>query len=179
MSHPERLKKVTQLGCRGQSPLPGRGVSPQTPFFFPFARRRRRREETKKEQGRPLRPPKGAAAPLNPTFLQESYFLFIDSDLEECTRRVRKRVTEPSLPDNHFVSEHIMRTYYGGDDWEYMAHKFEREFGIRNKVMVTRNGGPIGMLLDEVSAFAEEIFRREFDAHLSKTHTRSKSATGG
>jgi hypothetical protein len=116
---------------------------------------------------------------FNPTFLQESYFLFIDSDLEECIRRVRKRVTEPSLPDNHFVSEHIMRTYYGGDDWEYMAHEFEREFGIRNKVVVTRNGGPIGMLLDEVSAFAEEIFRREFGAHLSRTRTRSKSATGG
>jgi hypothetical protein len=106
-------------------------------------------------------------------------YLFIDSDLEECIRRVRKRVTEPSLPDNHFVSEHIMRTYYGGDDCEYMAHEFERDFGMRNKVVVTRNSGPIGVLLDEVSAFAEEIFKREFGAHVSRTRTRSKSATGG
>jgi energy-coupling factor transporter ATP-binding protein EcfA2 len=101
---------------------------------------------------------------FHPAFLREAYFFFIDSDLEECIRRVRKRATEPLLPDNHFVSEHIMRTYYVGDDCEYMAHDFAQEFGLRNRVVVTRNDGPIEKLLDEVDTFAEEIFSREFSA---------------
>ncbi len=111
-----------------------------------------------------------ASSLFSPTFLRESYFFFIDSDLEECIRRVRERVTDPPLPDNHFVSEHIMRTYYGGNDWEYMAHRFKQEFGIRKEVVVTRNGGPLEMLLDEVSDFAEIIFKREFNAHLNGVH---------
>lgn len=47
-----------------------------------------------------------------PTFLKNSYFLFIDTDVETCIKRIRQRVAFPTTPDDHFVSETILRQYY-------------------------------------------------------------------
>lgn len=47
------------------------------------------------------------------SFLTDSYFLFLDADLPTCVQRVKDRVTFPPTPDNHFVSEKILKGYYG------------------------------------------------------------------
>jgi len=47
-----------------------------------------------------------------PSFLKNSYFLFIDTDVETCIQRIRQRVAFPTTPDDHFVSEQILRQYY-------------------------------------------------------------------
>src|SRR5690242_315338 len=49
--------------AEGGSPLPGCGVSPQTLFFFSFARRRRRRGKVGRKLGTPQAP---AGRPLHP-----------------------------------------------------------------------------------------------------------------
>lgn len=46
------------------------------------------------------------------SFLRDAYFLFVEADTKTCIQRVKKRVTVPPTPDNHFVSENILTEYY-------------------------------------------------------------------
>ena len=50
---------------------------------------------------------------FSPSFLKDAYFVFLDAEINTCIQRVNDRVTDPPTPDNHFVSEKIIRTYYG------------------------------------------------------------------
>jgi len=111
---------------------------------------------------------------FSPAFLQDAYFFFIDSDLESCIQRIHERVTNPPRPDRHFVSEHIMRTYYSNENWEYMASHCKQEYTIRKEVIAMRNSGPLEVLLDEVSDFAEIIFRSEFVLSLALDRTTTR-----
>jgi hypothetical protein len=118
-----------------------------------------------------------ALSVFSPAFLQDAYIIFIDSDLESCIQRVHERVTNPPRPDRHFVSEHIMRTYYSNENWEYMACHFKQEYAIRKEVVAMRNSGSLEVLLDEVSDFAEIIFRSEsvLSLALDRATTRTLS----
>jgi hypothetical protein len=99
---------------------------------------------------------------FSPLFLRNAYFFFIDSDLEFCIRRVQERVTDPPLPDHHFVSEHVMRTYYSNNNWEYMVQQCKQEYELREEVVAIRNDGLLSVLMDEASNFAERIFQGAF-----------------
>lgn len=46
------------------------------------------------------------------SFLKDSYFLFINSDINTCIQRVNHRVAHRATVDDHFVSEDIIRSYY-------------------------------------------------------------------
>jgi hypothetical protein len=51
--------------------------------------------------------------------LNGAHLLYVKLDLEHCIKRVRQRVVENCSGSefDHFVSEEIMNSYYGGDDW--------------------------------------------------------------
>ena len=108
-------------------------------------------------------------------FLQDAYIFFIDSDLENCIRRVQERVTDPPLPDHHFVSEYVMRNYYSNDNWEYMTGKCRQEQERCKEIIAVHNNGPLSALLEDVSNFAESIFLREFVESLFGDRTRNTS----
>ena len=95
-------------------------------------------------------------------FLRGAYIFFIDSDLEYCIQRVQGRVADPPLPDHHFVSEYVMRTYYSNDNWEYMVRQCRMEQELCKEVVAIRNDGLLSVLLDEVSDFVEKVFHHEF-----------------
>lgn len=106
---------------------------------------------------------RAALSLFSPLFLRNAYFFFIDSDLEFCIRRVQERVTDPPLPDHHFVSDHVMRTYYGNNNnWEYMVQQCKQEYELHEEVVAVRNDGLLSVLMGEASDFAERIFQREF-----------------
>jgi adenylate kinase family enzyme len=44
-------------------------------------------------------------------FMQDAYFLFIDSDIEACVHRVHERVRHPITLDDHFASEFVLECY--------------------------------------------------------------------
>jgi adenylate kinase family enzyme len=113
---------------------------------------------------------------FSPMFLRNAYFFFIDSDLEFCIRRVQERVTDPPLPDHHFVSEYVMRTYYSNNNWEYMSQQCKKENKHCEEIIAVRNDGTLSGLLDEVDDFAERIFQREFVGLLSGHRTGNTSA---
>ena len=47
-------------------------------------------------------------------FMQDAYFLFIDSDIESCVHRVQERVRHPDTLDDHFTSEFVFECYRQG-----------------------------------------------------------------
>jgi hypothetical protein len=51
--------------------------------------------------------------------LRDAHLFYINLGLETCIERVRQRVVENFSKSvfDHFVSEEIMRGYYGSDDW--------------------------------------------------------------
>ncbi len=105
---------------------------------------------------------RAALSLFSPLFLRNAYFFFIDSDLEFCIRRVQERVTDPPLPDHHFVSEHVMRTYYSNNNWEYMVQQCAREYELCEEIVAVRNDGLLSALMDEAGDFTKRILQREF-----------------
>ena len=63
-------------------------------------------------------------------FLQDAYFLYLKVDVETCKRRIRERIIHPITPDDHYVSEYIFGTYYGGDDGQYISNILEKDYKI-------------------------------------------------
>ncbi len=112
---------------------------------------------------------------FSPLFLRDAYIFFIDSDLEYCIRRVQERVTDPPLPDHHFVSEYVMRTYYGNDNWEYMVEQCGQNDTSCKEVAAVRNDGLLSVLLDDASSFVEKIFLHEFVGSLFGDRARNMS----
>lgn len=104
-----------------------------------------------------------ALSHFSPEFLRDSYFFFVDSDVNTCIQRIHTRVTNPPKPDCHYVSDHIMHTYYNRvDDWEGMAHEIRRTYELAKEIVTYRNTGSLEDLLDQVNCFAELIITKEF-----------------
>jgi hypothetical protein len=113
---------------------------------------------------------------FSPLFLRDAYIFFIDSDLEYCIRRVQERVTDPPLPDHHFVSEYVMRTYYSNHNWEYVVSQGGQEHKLCKEIITVHNDGPLAVLLEDVSIFAERIFLHEFTGSLFGGRASNMSA---
>jgi adenylate kinase family enzyme len=93
--------------------------------------------------------------------LKNSYCLFIEADVETCIKRIHWRVAHPRMTDNHFVSEHILRTYYANDNLDYMWSSFRNDYDIRKEVMVIHNIGSIQDFFSELRYFTNLIYLRE------------------
>ena len=95
-------------------------------------------------------------------FLQNSYFLFLDADIETCLRRVHERVECAETNDDHpSFSDDIFRWYYARDNRQYIAHRLQVEFGIYKFVKVIENRGPLSHFLHSIEQCADELVRSE------------------
>lgn len=90
-------------------------------------------------------------------FLQESYFLYVEADVETCIQRIRYRVAHPTETDSHFVSEHILRDYYAKDNKEYMATRFKIDYGIQKEVQVIENSSSSDDFTKKFNLFADAV----------------------
>jgi hypothetical protein len=99
-------------------------------------------------------------------FLQDSYFLFVEADIEACIQRIRYRVAHPAGTDGHFVSEHILRSYYARDNKEYMATHFRADYGIQKEVEVVENAGSYVDLTKMLEPFARIVLAEQLVAEL-------------
>jgi adenylate kinase family enzyme len=66
---------------------------------------------------------KAALEVFSPDFLQGTHILFVDADIDTCIQRIHQRISRVLEPDNHFISDTIMRSYYSKDNREYMKHR--------------------------------------------------------
>lgn len=92
--------------------------------------------------------------------LQDALLLYVSLDLETCIQRVHQRTSENTSRSelDHFVSDDIMRRYYGRDDWyseqfsDYL--KYLRSDGVNVKVEELDNSGT----KEELKGKVEMIF---------------------
>lgn len=86
---------------------------------------------------------------FDPEFLQGTYFLYLNVDVETCVERIHRRITCPMIsqgdfiPDNIFVSDNIMRTYYREDDWSRISVslKLNQDLGVHVEE-ISNSGSP-------------------------------------
>jgi adenylate kinase family enzyme len=100
---------------------------------------------------------------FNSDFLRSSYFIFVDADIETCIRRIHDRITScPATEDNHYVSEHIIKSYYYRDNWEYMGSHLKKVYGIEERrIEAVNNMGSLQEFITRVNRFADTIFTEE------------------
>ncbi len=70
--------------------------------------------------------------PFSPNFRSETHTLFIEADMEICIQRIKKRVIKGRASDNHYVSEYILREYYGHNNIPYMLEQVELNMRVRS-----------------------------------------------
>src|SRR5260370_15057668 len=58
---------------------------------------------------------------FSPAFLQNACFLFLDTDIPTCIKRIKDRVADPQTPDDHDVSDYIFESYYQNDNRQYQT----------------------------------------------------------
>jgi hypothetical protein len=94
---------------------------------------------------------------FSPSFLQDSYFLFIEANLETCIQRICHRVAHPTGTDGHFISEHILRSYYARNNIEYMTSHFKTDYHIQREVMVIENNGFFNDFIEKLGPFVDVV----------------------
>src|SRR5216684_5628596 len=58
---------------------------------------------------------------FSPAFIQNAFFLFLDTDIPTCIKRIKDRIVHPLTSDDHHVSEYIFESYYQNDNRQYLA----------------------------------------------------------
>jgi len=98
-------------------------------------------------------------------FLRDNtYFIFVEADLNRCIERVSARNFSLQQPDEqdgteHYVSEYILRSYYARDDVGDALRRYLAGRGVHpNKVKLIANRGSAQCFRSEVARVIDEIF---------------------
>ena len=95
-------------------------------------------------------------------FLKDAHFLFIDTDIETCIQRIHRRVACSATPDDYFVSEKILKCYYGK---QYFPPDLVGQMGIEVKHMWSiHNKGSKQEFDQEVSRFVGALLKQKQQA---------------
>lgn len=101
-----------------------------------------------------------AFAQFEPSLLTDAYILYIDAQEELRRTRLRERTEHPKTPDDHFVSDYILDTYYAHSANElsvadlYEVHRIEA-----HQIKVLMNNGSLEDFLAKVRLFADTILQ--------------------
>ena len=91
-------------------------------------------------------------------FLQDAYFLYLDTKIEMCKKRIRNRIDSPSYDDDYYVSEYIFDTYYHNDDGKYLSQTLISDYGIDEQhVRRIDNKSSLEEALRKVTPFVDMI----------------------
>ena len=102
------------------------------------------------------------------SFLRDSYFLFLSADLPICVQRVKDRVTDPPTPDNHFVSEHILTSYYGNQVIPTII-KTQKGMSVdKDRIKLIVNRGDLQEFYHKVENFIHDIITK--NSHITQPH---------
>jgi len=98
---------------------------------------------------------------LTPSLLQDAYVLFVETGLEICIQRIYKRAIHPTKPDDHFVSDHVLRGRYHKDNQPYIVSHLKNDFSMIKHVKLIDNNGSQQDFLQQVTQFIEFVFQQE------------------
>ena len=96
------------------------------------------------------------------TFIPNAYFLLIHTDIKTCINRVNERTAHPVTPDDHYVSDKIMKDYYQKDNLLYMPAYLMTAHNVPNgKIKFIYNIGSLQAFFRRVDKFIETISELE------------------
>ena len=91
-------------------------------------------------------------------FLRDTYFLFIQANIDTCRSRLRVRVVRPTSLDDHYVSTYTFNTFYRHDDTEYTIAYLKNHEGIDHKrIKIIENNSSLANLETELEQFVNSI----------------------
>jgi adenylate kinase family enzyme len=91
-------------------------------------------------------------------FLRDTYFLFIQANIDTCRSRLRERVVRPTSLDDHYVSTYTFDTFYRHDDIEHTIAYLKNHEGINHKrIKIIGNNSSLANLETELEQFVDSI----------------------
>ena len=95
---------------------------------------------------------------FNQGFLQDAYFLYLDTTIDICKERIRERITNPSTEDDYFVSDYIFNAYYNQDDGRCISNILANDFKVEDrKVKIINNSCSLQEASKEITLFIDHI----------------------
>ena len=85
--------------------------------------------------------------------------MFLEVDEAKCRDRLEARITDPPTPDNHYVSEFILESYYK-DTLPYTPLDLKADYGIdEQNILVIDNNGDLADLHAKIEQFVATILK--------------------
>lgn len=86
---------------------------------------------------------------------KDTYFLYLDTDVETCLQRIHERIARHASADDHpSLSDRAFRVYYGQDNRSYMVSNILRDYNLdKGSVRIIDNTGS----LDEFCKLLEDF----------------------
>ena len=98
-------------------------------------------------------------------FLHDAYFLFIETDVETCIRRINERVAHPEYPDDNFISDDVIDEYYKDDSRSYIEIDLLTEYNLKHRqVRIIDNMGTIADFKVLLTEFIDYLIAIEKEA---------------
>ncbi len=99
---------------------------------------------------------------FNPDFLRKAYFLFFEVKVDICVTRVNERARYSGSPNDHFISEKMLKSYYSTENKLYMQELFHLEYGIDSgRIKVVDNMGDWKEFGNNIRDFLDAIWSKE------------------
>lgn len=123
-----------------------------------------------------------AFSQFTPEFLKDAYFLYLDTDIETCKQRIRKRFAkerDKKTSDDYFVSDRIFEIYYSIGEKPDLVQIAEG-FGIGpQRVQVIENNNTLREISQQIASFMETVFAAEAGEKPSAYFAPPSSHTSG
>lgn len=95
---------------------------------------------------------------FNSAFLQNAYFLLIQTGIKTCINRVHERTAHPITLDDHYVSDEIMKNYYQKDNLLYMPDELKTTYNIpSSRIEIIYNRASRQAFFRKLDKFIETI----------------------
>jgi hypothetical protein len=92
-------------------------------------------------------------------FLQDAYFLYLDTNIEVCKQRIWERSQHRRTEDDYYVSDYILQTYYSQGNGRCLV-EILKEYGIRDeRIRIYANDVDLQVASGYVGNFVQYIFR--------------------
>lgn len=108
--------------------------------------------------------------------VNNSYFLFLDTDVATCKRRIHGRAINPKSNDDHYVPSLVFRLYDVRRNKLYIKTGLKTDFGVDDsRITVIQNKGELQSILPEVEDYIDFILAREGITPLSLVGQRKSN----
>lgn len=98
---------------------------------------------------------------LGPDVLEDAFFLYVDAEVERCIKRINERTLHPTSSDDHYVPDHILRTYYEKDDGSDIGRYLMQAYGVPDgRIMMARNNGTHSEFTAQITTITETILTK-------------------